>query len=70
VVLTGGPHPSAAREKEGEGRGAGWARSKKEARGAVFWAKMAERKRGKSEKLFLFIFQTKFSNSFPNEFLI
>jgi hypothetical protein len=30
---------------------------------------MAERRGGKREKLFLFIFQTKFSNSFPNEFL-
>jgi len=63
--LTGGPHPSAARERGGEGRGSRLGRGPgRGARGAGFWAKMAERRRGEIHFLFKF-----FYTKFPIEFL-
>jgi len=54
-------------EREGEGRGIQLGRGLGRGRGV--WAKMAEKKEGGERKaFFLFIFQTKFSNFFPNEF--
>jgi len=67
VVLTGGPHPSAAREKEGEGRGSAGPgpRRRKGARGLL--GHKAKKKEGEERKAFLFfIFQTKFPNEFLN----
>jgi len=65
-MLTDGPGLSAGREREGEGELAGpWPR--KGARGLGQNGRKEESRREKG--FFLFIFQTKFSNSFPNEFL-
>ena len=59
--LTGGPHPSAAREGEGEGgKSAGpWHR-----KGRGVWAKMAEKKEGGERKAFSFLFSNKFFKLF------
>ena len=63
-----GPTRQHAREREGrEGEAAG-TRPRKGARGAVL-GQNGRKEGGGRESFFLFIFQTNFSNSFPNEFL-
>ena len=51
--LTSGPHPSTAREKEGEGSQPAGPRPTK---GRGVWAKMAEKKEGGERKAFSFLF--------------
>ena len=64
--LTSGPHPSAAREKEGEGRGSRLGRGL--GRGAGFGPKWPKRRKGERERFFPFYFPTNFQTLFQMNF--
>ena len=69
MVLTGGPHPLATSEREGEGGRVGWAAAQEGARGAEVLGQKGRKRERRKRKLFPFYFfpNNFFSNSFQNE---